>query len=197
MQNIQIDRRVLRSRKALQNSLLELMIEQEFADITVTDIVNHADYNRTTFYRHFNHKEHLADELIDDQLKKLISIFKDPYKKENYIYLHKLSPRNIQIFNHIYDNHSFYKLWHKFTKLPGFKEAFLDSLTRFFKNDIVLVPINTKLDDTLYNSFYANGILGIIIEWIEDGLIKPPKYMAEQLVEILNHYPGESYINES
>ena len=190
----QVDRRIRRSKRLLQQSLLDLMIHCDLEDITVTDIVNHADYNRSTFYRHYDHKEQIADEIITDQLNKLIDIFRTPYKKHNHIQLHKLSPNDINIFVHIYHERAFYSLWHRFVKLPGFKEAFVDSLSRFFKDEIVLVARNSNLNDTLYTAFYANGILGIIVDWIEKGLTPSPDYMAKQLMEILNHYPGESYI---
>src|SRR5699024_12099728 len=68
----QVDRRIRRSKRLLQQSLLDLMIHCDLEDITVTDIVNHADYNRSTFYRHYDHKEQIADEIITDQLNKLI-----------------------------------------------------------------------------------------------------------------------------
>src|SRR5690625_5046364 len=110
MRQIKTDKRVLRSKRLLQESLLELMREQEIADITVTDIVAHADYNRSTFYRHYNHKEQLADDIINNQITKLIQIIKNPYKNGQYIYLHKLASDDIQIFNHIYNHRTFYNL---------------------------------------------------------------------------------------
>lgn len=197
MTQINTDRRVRRSKRLLQEALLELMRGQELADITVTNIVTHADYNRSTFYRHYNHKEQLADDIITDQLTQLMNVFKNPYKNGKYIYLHNLSPDDIQIFNHIYEHRTFYSLWYKFTKLPGFKDVFLDSLIRLFKDDIALVSPDTDLDDRLYTSFYANGILGIIIDWIESGLEKSPAYMANQFVKILNYYPGVSYMHDT
>lgn len=190
----QIDRRIRRSKRLLQQALLDLMVHCDLEDITVTNIVIHADYNRSTFYRHYDCKEQLADEIITDQLTKLIDIFRLPYKKRQYVHLHKLTANDINIFKHIYEERAFYSLWHRFLKLPGFKEAFVDSLSRFFKDEIVLVARNSNLNDTLYTNFYANGILGIIVDWIEKGLKPSPDYMAQQLMHILNHYPGESYI---
>lgn len=195
MEEKKVDRRIRRTKKQFQQALLELMWEKEFEDITVTDIAKHADYNRATFYRHYDFKEQLAEAIITEQVNGLIETIKYPYKKTNHIYLHTLSPSKILIFDHIIKNSLFYKLWDKFVAMPRFEENFLDALTQFFRDEIVLVvPADPKLDDNLYTSFYANGILGIIINWIQNGLEPSADYMAKQLVKILNHYPGESYI---
>lgn len=43
----------LRSRKWIRQAFMELLREKEFEKITVTDIVNRADINRSTFYAHY------------------------------------------------------------------------------------------------------------------------------------------------
>lgn len=62
------------------------MHKKDYGQITVTDIVEHADYNRATFYRHYNQKADLVKEIITDQTNGLIQAFKVPYKKNNYIH---------------------------------------------------------------------------------------------------------------
>ena len=43
----------LRSRKWIRQAFMELLREKDFEKITVTDIVNRADINRSTFYAHY------------------------------------------------------------------------------------------------------------------------------------------------
>ena len=47
------DRRVRRTRAALQEALLALIIEKGYAAVTVQDIIDRADVGRSTFYAHF------------------------------------------------------------------------------------------------------------------------------------------------
>ena len=51
---------------ALQQSLLALLHNQSFQDISVKDICQHAAIPRRTFYHYFNGKEDLMDALISD-----------------------------------------------------------------------------------------------------------------------------------
>ncbi|GIN39574.1 TetR/AcrR family transcriptional regulator [Heyndrickxia oleronia] len=190
------DKRVRRTKLQLKQAFIKLMEEKSYDQITVTDIVNRADYNRATFYRHYNVKEELAEEMIADKTTALVETFKYPYKRKNMIHLNSLSPSDIIVFDHIMENRDFYKLWRKFQSIPGFEESFLQSIAKFIKKDITLLtPHDPHLDNNLYTTFYANGILGLILDWIKNGLEPHPDYMAEQLVKIINYYPAESYIS--
>ena len=53
------DPRVKRTRKALQDALVELMAEKNFDAISVQDIAERSTINRTTFYDHFADKYEL------------------------------------------------------------------------------------------------------------------------------------------
>jgi AcrR family transcriptional regulator len=51
------DPRVLRSRRALGDALVELLHERRFDDITVQDILDRASVGRATFYAHYRNKQ--------------------------------------------------------------------------------------------------------------------------------------------
>ncbi|MBI5351995.1 MAG: TetR/AcrR family transcriptional regulator [Chloroflexi bacterium] len=53
------DRRIQRTRKGLQDALLELILEKGFDAITVQDVIDRANVGRSTFYAHFQDKEDL------------------------------------------------------------------------------------------------------------------------------------------
>jgi AcrR family transcriptional regulator len=60
------DRRVRRTRRALQDALLTLMVEKSYDAITVQDIIDRADVGRSTFYSHFTDKRELLDSGFED-----------------------------------------------------------------------------------------------------------------------------------
>ena len=64
-QNVE-DLRVRRTRKLLQQALIELTIEKGFADVTVRDIAERAMVNRSTFYRHYLDKYDLLRQYIEE-----------------------------------------------------------------------------------------------------------------------------------
>jgi AcrR family transcriptional regulator len=54
-----IDRRALRTRTALHEALIRLIVERGYDEITVGDITEAADVGRSTFYAHFTDKDDL------------------------------------------------------------------------------------------------------------------------------------------
>lgn len=57
------DLRVIKTRKNIRVSFIRLLDEKSFSAITVQDILDEALINRTTFYRHYDSKYALVEEL--------------------------------------------------------------------------------------------------------------------------------------
>ncbi len=67
------DRRIQRTRQALQQAFKEAAQEKGFAATTVQDITDRANVNRGTFYLHFTDKYALMDATIREDLQHLWS----------------------------------------------------------------------------------------------------------------------------
>ena len=62
------DPRVLRTRKLIMDSFMELSGQKEFKDITVKDITTEAMINRATFYYHFQDIYDLLEKVLSEVL---------------------------------------------------------------------------------------------------------------------------------
>ena len=60
------DRRVHRTRKALQDAMISMIIEKGYEATTVQDIIDRANVGRATFYAHFADKETLFHSRLED-----------------------------------------------------------------------------------------------------------------------------------
>ena len=60
------DRRVLRTREALRDALLELMVEHGWEGVDIQSLCHRADIGRSTFYLHYANKEELLRGCFDD-----------------------------------------------------------------------------------------------------------------------------------
>lgn len=58
------DTRILRSKRDLRNAFMELIKDQPFEKIAVTDICKKAMINKMTFYKHYQDKYALLDDCI-------------------------------------------------------------------------------------------------------------------------------------
>ncbi|RST72797.1 TetR/AcrR family transcriptional regulator [Siminovitchia acidinfaciens] len=62
------DPRILRTRKLIMDSFIELSGKKEFKDITIKDITTEAMINRATFYYHFEDIYDLLDKVLSEVL---------------------------------------------------------------------------------------------------------------------------------
>ena len=95
----------IRSRRMIREAFLELLDEKEFGKITVTDITNRADLNRSTFYAHYPDVQGVVEEIQDEIIKnnmelvremKYRNILRDPMPYLNSIC--KTLEENISLF---------------------------------------------------------------------------------------------------
>ena len=67
------DRRVARTRKAIQNAYLDLLRQKGTEKITISDIAREADIDRKTFYLHFNSTEDIIREFAEEKTRELLA----------------------------------------------------------------------------------------------------------------------------
>jgi AcrR family transcriptional regulator len=65
---VKTDPRVLRTRRLIMDSFIELSAKKEFKDITVKDITTEAMINRATFYYHFEDIYDLLEKALSEVL---------------------------------------------------------------------------------------------------------------------------------
>jgi AcrR family transcriptional regulator len=151
-----IDRRIIKTKKAIRNAFAELLSEQELNSITVKDIADKADINRKTFYNYYNGVYQVIDEIENE----LIHVFessindvdfqeamRDPqpvFEKltaiisndiEFYGYLMKMN-ENVSLVSKISDLLKF-KVREAFTKQIGVSDEKLDIIVNYSINGMI------------------------------------------------------------
>ena len=64
-----MDARITRTRRSLQDALLELARERSLDEITVADIADRAEVNRSSFYQHYSDKDVLLADALDEAVE--------------------------------------------------------------------------------------------------------------------------------
>ena len=150
-------------------SLTTLMKNQEFRDITITDITRKAGVSRMAYYRNYSSKE----EILTDYLDELFQLYLNGLIAHDQIDAHKFT----------YNFFVYFRL-HK-TLIQNLIKANLSMLilNRFdkylssiFEKMIKRNPPTTS--DTLYIHFLAGGLYKILIEWIKNGLKESDEEMT-------------------
>jgi len=72
------DRRVRRTKAALQRALVELVVEQGYHDISIDALAARADVTRATFYAHYPSKEALLTAVVDGFADEVVAAIQSP-----------------------------------------------------------------------------------------------------------------------
>lgn len=71
---IRNDHRALKSKQALHRGLLSLIVEKEFSEILVDDILARSRVSRATYYRHYPTKEALLEHVGTTEIERLVEV---------------------------------------------------------------------------------------------------------------------------
>ncbi|CAM5200388.1 TetR family transcriptional regulator OS=Ureibacillus acetophenoni OX=614649 GN=SAMN05877842_11483 PE=4 SV=1 [Ureibacillus acetophenoni] len=183
--NLTTDRRVYKSKQALKEAVLTLMKSTDFTNITITDIVQLADLNRGTFYKHYETKEEIFDEIIEDVIADLTDSYREPYKSIEVFDLNKLAPSSIKVFNHVEKYKNFYNLILHSNKLAGFQHKICNVLKELALKDLIDLHKNSSIDSEIQASYHAYAIFGMIVEWVNSDFKYSADFMANQLFHLI------------
>ena len=67
------DRRITKTRKAIQNAYLNLLKQKGTEKITISDIAREADIDRKTFYLHYDSTEDIIRDYAEEKTKELLA----------------------------------------------------------------------------------------------------------------------------
>lgn len=91
-----LDRRVQKTTRALHQALISLIVEQGYEATTVQHILDRANVGRSTFYTHYNSKEHLLQGGLEELRKMLLAeqralrSRREPSEYEPFAFSHRL-----------------------------------------------------------------------------------------------------------
>ncbi len=83
-----VDKRVVRTKKAIKSALFKIMETKALGDITISELTTAANVNRRTFYTHYHNLTDILDEIETDLVAELKALLEsvDPTDHKNSIY---------------------------------------------------------------------------------------------------------------
>lgn len=153
------NRRTLITRMLLKTSLIELMHKKALNQITIKEICEQADLNRSTFYLHYT--DQFA--LLEDIENEIITTTFD-YLQNVGANLDTLT--YIETFlDYVKTNSDIFEILLCQQETANFKELFIDKILEQLKGQISL---NCSVEIAKYvYSFLLHGCIHIIIDWIK------------------------------
>ncbi len=177
--NTKLDRRTLKTKRALKKAFIELLDQKPIDKITVAELAEKSDIGRGTFYIHYQDVYDLYDTIVSDTLSDLIQIFDTTYPPKGSDNFHDLSK---QLVTYIVDRKQI------FTALTtgGTDTDVLSQLNRLMAYK-VLESEDITADDYLANTaahFASHAMLGVVVEWLQEE-DSSKKVTLHQLINLI------------
>lgn len=185
------DRRVRKTQTAIKDALITLLEKKRFEEITIQEISDLADVNRSTFYTHFIDKYDLLDKMENEKIDEIRS-FLESSKNDDELKISESQLRETMDFviNSIGEHLYFYKLMFNLGKESNLHEKLYELLTGHLNH---VVNDNDKIGDIPFPYFmsYVSGAgLSLIRHWVEDENRISKEELIQHFYEIVNNGPA-------
>lgn len=177
-----------KTQDAIKKAFLELMNEKKFEAITIQDISDRANLNRSTIYLHYLDKYDLLDKLIDQHIQTLteMDIWACEEEWEDAILIY------VKYFE---DNSLFFStMLTSKAAAPSFRSKFLKYARDGFKKELEGSNVNNKgLSDDIIVEFASNAYVGVLETWLKEGMTSTSQSLAKEF----GNFVGEDFIRFS
>lgn len=168
-----IDRRSRRTRQALHQALIQLIVERGYDEITVADIADAADTGRSTFYAHFTDK--------DDLLRSAGSYLKRVLVMEHEALAASSSQREDRLLGfsrfltaHLHEQRHIFHALMRGQGGPIFVEMIRDVLCEIVRKELPAGANGETLEREVAVQFVVGGYITVVTWWLRSGARQEP-----------------------
>lgn len=177
-----VDRRVIKTRRQLKKGLAALMKEKSVNQLTVKELVEEVDINRSTFYLHFKDIQDLLREIeenMEAQIKRAIEEHPIVSGNENAFYfiedMFRVLDEEREISKALIGPNGDMGFIHRIERI--IKENSRGTLEKMFPGK--------KEDLKYFYAFCLSGCLGLVKVWLNEGEEKSPEEMAQMTFNMI------------
>jgi AcrR family transcriptional regulator len=175
------DRRIQRTRAALSQALMALIIDKnDYDSIQIQEITDKANVSRTTFYLHYRDKDELLfesiEEMYDEMLRRLVPLDRDELLKRGYTSI-LLEPDD---YEHVAQHAAFYRVMlSKRGTMPlvmrvqaYLAQVHMDEYGALTRGEKPRIPLE------VITNYFAGAQIGLISWWLANDMPYTPAEMT-------------------
>ena len=163
---------------ALANSLKKILSKKEFNKVTINDILDDCGVNRQTFYYHFKDIYDLLEWIYTNEVIEKIKNIESDSPAENW------QQEFLYVFEYILDNKKFvYNTYYSVSRALFLNFIYKQTnmlLTRVIDEKSKKIAVQNK-NKKFIADFYKYAFVGLVQEWIENGMLENPEEIIKKL----------------
>lgn len=167
------------TKRALEQSLKNLLLKKPLTKITVSDITEDCGINRMTFYYHFKDIYDLVEWSCLEDAKRALE------EKKTY---DTWQQGFLQIFKAVQENKPFilnvYRCVHR-EQVEKYLQPLVDQLLLDVINEEATGVIVRDEDKQFIAKVYSYMFIGLMLDWIKDDMREDPKQIVDNLSKVI------------
>jgi len=171
------DPRVRRTRRILQEALVSLILEKDYASISIKEITDRADVAYITFFRHYNGIDELLMEVLDEGLGELLRHIATLAEQSDGP---ASEVEGRLVFEYIHQQSDLFRILLKSQSVTRIRKSVIRNIARMFQNSCsFLQRPNSHMQADMASNHMATSLLALIEWWLENKMSPPPPQMGK------------------
>lgn len=176
---VRIDRRIIRTRQALQAAMIDLIREKkDYSTLTISDITRRSDMRRATFYDHYSSIEDLFKATIRNTCYDIIGILTLETKPDTA----QAEEVLIKLFSYLAEHRTIIHFINGEYGVPDSIPEILNVLSNFYIGQ----QIDIHAGKDMYAYYVSGLIVGLILYRLQEGKNHSPRYLAKEFIQFLD-----------
>lgn len=163
-----IDPRVRRTRRLFRDALVSLMLEKDFASITIKEITERAEVAYITFFRHYESLDQLLMEILEEGLGELLTRIETLAKQSVDS---DLETEGRLIFEYIAQKADLFRILFKSQSVTRVRKKVVRNIAGIFqKSCLPLARSGNPTATAMLSNHIATSLLALIEWWLDNKM---------------------------
>jgi len=174
---LKVDPRVRRTHRLLRDALVSLMLEKDYASISIKEITDRAEVAYITFFRHFESLDQLLMEVLDEGLTELIVHIETLAKHSE---TSALEAEGRLIFEYIKQKADLFRILFKSQSVTRVRKKIVRKIAVIFqKSCMPLARADNQITVAILSNHIATSLLALIEWWWDNKMTPAPAEMGK------------------
>jgi AcrR family transcriptional regulator len=174
---IKVDPRVRRTRRMLRDALVSLILEKDYASISIKEITARAEVAYITFFRHFESLDQLLMEVLDEGLAELLGHIETLATQSE---TSALETEGRLIFEYIEEKADLFRILFKSQSVTRVRKKVVRNIAVIFQKSCTpLVRSGNSVTTAILSNHIATSLLALIEWWLDNNRKPVPAYMGK------------------
>lgn len=168
------------TKEALGTALKQMIAVKPIEKITIKDLVTICGVNRQTFYYHFDDVYDLLEWVFEEDANRVLP--------KEVVYEHWRDDV-MKFFDYLRDNSAFALRVYNSNTRTYMLRFYKQKLRACIESFAVIASQGMNIDHTDFEfavEFYSNAVIGLISQWLDNGMVLPPEITRERFLKALD-----------